>query len=69
MARAGRVLDGVRTALGRGMRREGRYADGDSHEFHVYDREGLACHLGCGAKIRRIMQGGRSTFFCPKCQR
>ncbi len=69
MARAGRVLDGVRTALGRGMRREGRYADGDSHEFLVYDREGLACHHGCGAKIRRIMQGGRSTFFCPKCQR
>ena len=69
VARAGRVLDGVRTALGRGLRREGRYAEGDSHEFLVYDREGLACHHGCGAKIRRIVQGGRSTFFCPKCQR
>ena len=36
-------------------------------DFAVYDREGMAC--GCGGKVRRIVQGGRSTFFCPKCQR
>ncbi len=67
--RAARVLDGVRVALGRGLRREGRYADGDSHEFLVYDREGAACHHACGATIRRIVQAGRSTFYCARCQR
>ena len=36
-------------------------------DFAVYDREGEPC--GCGGKVRRIVQGGRSTFFCPKCQR
>jgi formamidopyrimidine-DNA glycosylase len=35
--------------------------------FAVYDREGQAC--ACGAPIRRIVQGGRSTFYCPRCQR
>jgi formamidopyrimidine-DNA glycosylase len=35
--------------------------------FAVYDREGQEC--ACGAKVRRIVQGGRSTFFCAKCQR
>jgi formamidopyrimidine-DNA glycosylase len=36
-------------------------------ELQVYDREGEPC-LRCGAAIRRIVQGGRSTFFCPRCQ-
>jgi len=35
--------------------------------FDVYDREGEAC--ACGGKVRRIVQGGRSTWFCPKCQK
>jgi formamidopyrimidine-DNA glycosylase len=35
--------------------------------FAVYDREGKAC--GCGGAVRRIVQGGRSTFYCPACQR
>ncbi len=34
----------------------------------VYDREGAPC-LICGRGIRRIEQGGRSTYYCPKCQR
>ena len=34
----------------------------------VYGREKEACRV-CGAAIRRITQGGRSTFYCPKCQR
>jgi formamidopyrimidine-DNA glycosylase len=38
-----------------------------SKSFAVYDREGTAC--GCGGTVRRIVQGGRSTFFCPRCQR
>jgi len=36
--------------------------------FFVYDREGEPC-LVCGSKIRRIKQGARSTYYCPKCQR
>lgn len=38
-----------------------------SKRFAVYDREGQQC--GCGGTVRRIVQGGRSTFYCPKCQR
>jgi formamidopyrimidine-DNA glycosylase len=34
--------------------------------FAVYDREGKACPTG--GTVRRIVQGGRSTFFCPACQ-
>jgi formamidopyrimidine-DNA glycosylase len=36
--------------------------------FHVYDREGAPCDT-CGAEIKRIVQSGRSTFFCGLCQR
>lgn len=40
------------------------------HSFAVYGREGMECvRPGCGGTIRRIVQGGRSTFFCPRCQR
>jgi formamidopyrimidine-DNA glycosylase len=38
-----------------------------SKDFAVYDREGQPCR--CGGTVRRIVQGGRSTFYCPKCQR
>jgi formamidopyrimidine-DNA glycosylase len=39
------------------------------HRFRVYGREGQPCpDAGCGT-VQRIVQGGRSTFFCPKCQR
>ena len=37
-----------------------------SKTFAVYDREGRSC--ACGGTVRRIVQGGRSTFYCPKCQ-
>jgi formamidopyrimidine-DNA glycosylase len=40
-----------------------------SKQFDVYDREGEPCRSGCPGKVRRIVQGGRSTFFCPACQR
>jgi formamidopyrimidine-DNA glycosylase len=47
-------------------------ADGElgyfQHRFQIYDREGQPCPA-CGQKIRRIVQGGRSTFYCAKCQR
>jgi formamidopyrimidine-DNA glycosylase len=40
------------------------------HRFAVYDREGEPClRQGCRGMIRRIVQSGRSTFYCPACQR
>lgn len=40
------------------------------HSFQVYGREGEACvKAGCGGTIHRIVQGGRSTFHCRRCQR
>lgn len=36
--------------------------------WQVYDREGEPC-VKCGAKIRRVTHGGRSTYWCPKCQK
>ncbi len=37
--------------------------------FDVYGREGGACHRDDGGTVRRIVQGGRSTWYCPRCQR
>jgi formamidopyrimidine-DNA glycosylase len=34
----------------------------------VYERDGEAC-IRCGASIRTIRQAGRSTYYCPECQR
>lgn len=40
------------------------------HRFDVYGREGQPCRgEGCTGVVRRIVQGGRSTFYCPSCQR
>ena len=39
-----------------------------SRRLRVYDRSGEPC-VTCGTAIRRIVQGGRSTFYCPECQR
>jgi formamidopyrimidine-DNA glycosylase len=40
------------------------------HSFQVYDREGEKCQTkGCGGIVRRFTQNGRSTFWCPKCQK
>jgi formamidopyrimidine-DNA glycosylase len=53
--------------------RDYRKADGSlgefQHHFAVYDREGASCLNGCGGTVKRITQAGRSTFFCPKCQK
>ena len=38
------------------------------HSFRVYGREGEPCPDGCGGVVERIVQGGRSTFYCPRCQ-
>jgi formamidopyrimidine-DNA glycosylase len=46
-------------------------ADGESGDnqssLHVYGREGERCRV-CSSVIRRLVQGARSTFYCPKCQ-
>ncbi len=42
-------------------------SDGGDNPFAVYGREGEPC-ARCGEPITRIVQGGRSTFFCPSCQ-
>jgi formamidopyrimidine-DNA glycosylase len=40
------------------------------HSFQVYDREGEQCQTaGCSGIVRRFTQNGRSTFWCPKCQK
>ena len=54
--------------------RDHRRIDGElgdfQHNFRVYDREGKPCPTrGCHGTIKRIVQAGRSTFFCPVCQR
>lgn len=54
--------------------RDYRQADGElgyfQHNFKTYGREGEPCTTpGCTARICRIAQAGRSTFFCPECQR
>ena len=52
--------------------RDHRRADGSlgnfQHNFQVYDREGQPCS-GCNGKVKRIVQTGRSTFYCPSCQK
>ena len=40
-----------------------------SKQFDVYGREGEPCNDGCPGVVTRIVQGGRSTFYCPACQR
>jgi len=60
-------------AAGGSTLRDHRQADGAlgyfQHTFAVYDREGVACaHKGCVGAITRVVQSGRSTFYCPECQ-
>ncbi len=54
--------------------RDYRQADGElgyfQHSFAAYGREGAACRKdGCSGEIRRIVQSGRSSFYCGSCQR
>jgi len=76
--RAEKLVDAIRTVLkdaieaGGSSLRDHRRADGSlgdfQHNFQVYDREGEPCP-NCKGKIRRIVQAGRSTFYCPSCQK
>jgi len=77
-ARAVAIVDAIKAVLkdaieaGGSSLRDHRRADGSlgdfQHNFQVYDREGEPCP-SCKGKIRRIVQVGRSTFYCPNCQK
>jgi formamidopyrimidine-DNA glycosylase len=61
-------------AAGGSSLRDYVHADGTlgrfQHSFKVYGREGQPCSTkGCRGLVRRIVQNGRSTFYCPTCQR
>jgi formamidopyrimidine-DNA glycosylase len=67
------VMNDAITAGGSSLR-DFRQADGElgyfQHSFDVYGREDEACRTPeCASRIRRIVQSGRSTFYCPTCQR
>lgn len=67
------VLTEAITAGGSSLR-DHRQTDGElgyfQHSFQVYGREDAPCRTaGCSATIRRIVQSGRSSFYCPACQR
>jgi formamidopyrimidine-DNA glycosylase len=63
-----RLAAGIKTVLREAIARKDRpYRAG---RFRVYEREGEPCRTrGCRGTIRRISQAGRSTFYCPTCQR
>jgi formamidopyrimidine-DNA glycosylase len=78
--RAVTLADAVRAVIDDALRAGGSslrdyiHTDGSlgyfQHRFSVYDREGQPCQRpGCGGTIHRIVQSGRSTFYCPTCQR
>jgi formamidopyrimidine-DNA glycosylase len=78
--RAQRLVDAIKAVLqaaikaGGSSLRDHRQTDGDlgmfQHDFQVYDREGKPCRTpGCNGTVKRIVQNGRSTFYCPSCQK
>ena len=48
--------------------RNGDYIGSSERFWRVYEREGEPC-VRCGTRIKRVVHGGRSTYYCPKCQR
>jgi formamidopyrimidine-DNA glycosylase len=67
--RLAELVAAIRLVLSPKNRRPGRYtATRGVERFAVYDREGKECRR-CGTSIERIVQAGRSTYFCPNCQR
>jgi formamidopyrimidine-DNA glycosylase len=77
LARYQRLVDAIRDTLGAALRAGGSSlrdyvkTDGELGYFQVdafvYGREGLACRV-CATSVRSIVQGQRTTFFCPVCQ-
>ena len=78
--RSERLIESIKIVLADAIKdggsslRDHKLTDGGlgmfQHHFRVYDREGERCRTpGCGGTIKRIVQNGRSTFFCPVCQK
>jgi formamidopyrimidine-DNA glycosylase len=68
-AKLEKLVEAIRLVLSPRKRLPGRYTDKrGASRFAVYDQEGKECRR-CGGTIERIVQAGRSTYFCPKCQR
>jgi len=78
--RAHALVDAIKAVLkdaiaaGGSSLRDHRRTDGAlgdfQHNFQVYDREGKPCPgPGCSGAVKRIVQNGRSTFYCPSCQK
>jgi formamidopyrimidine-DNA glycosylase len=66
--RLGAIVRGMRKALALADRDPGRYSRGEATaRLAVYGREGEPCRR-CGGPIARIVQAGRSTYYCPACQ-
>ena len=63
---AGSLLTAIRRVIRRAT--GARYTDDSTARLAVYDREGKPCKR-CKTPIRRIVQAGRSTYYCPHCQR
>ena len=62
------LVDAIGDVLKEAIARQRR--TGKGNPFRVYDREGEPCPTrGCRGTIRRIIQAGRSTYYCPVCQR
>ena len=64
-----RLVTAIKAVLSRAisLKESERYR---ASRFRVYDREGEPCPTaGCGGTIARATQAGRSTFYCPVCQR
>jgi formamidopyrimidine-DNA glycosylase len=64
-----RQVRALRSAIAAVIKRAtgSRYTDDDTVGLDVYGREGLPCRR-CGTPIERVMQAGRSTYYCPSCQ-
>ena len=63
-----RLVDAIRNVLSPRRKLPGRYTQQKGRSrFAVYDKEGKECRR-CGGTIERIVQAGRSTYFCPSCQ-
>jgi formamidopyrimidine-DNA glycosylase len=67
--RLARLADAIRATLADALADAGRYQDGEAlARLAVYDRAGAECRR-CATPVRRVVQAGRSTYFCPRCQR
>jgi formamidopyrimidine-DNA glycosylase len=63
-----RLLVAVRAVLERASGSRYYGEDRESSRFRVYDREGAPCPR-CASPVARMTQSGRSTYYCPRCQR